>query len=770
MLEISPRTNTRFQRESKLPGVQAGSYLSVDDIFRFAVLNKKSIFLFSFAGFVLGGIYLLLAQPTFTATALVIVDPQSIQALSPSTAQKDFPNDPKFVDAQVEIMKSDKAITFVIKSLSSKLNFDAEGAGILSGLGELRTKAQDVFCGVREWFGILCHGSDDAEAMGQGPSSQDGNLRDVVALTRKSLEIRRVGLTSLVEVSYSSSERQRAASIANAFAQAFSAVEIEGNVELANSAQNWIKSNLQRLQESIDTSKKSIISIQQSGWPAAIPTSSAAAPVRLDLVRASELNSQLSAATSQVAKLEGLAQFLAAAGPGEPLPILTPGGESAQVVAKLRTKAIDVEERLHAWSVKYGEETAGAIALKGELENIRVALDNEARHQRRQIQAELDAARASEKFVKEKLNEALAVTVGIENNMWEINSLLGQIKAYQSAYDELLRRSNEMVLRRTYPLSGMRVVSDAPLPAKRSTPNSAGTLSVATFIGFMVGTVLAIYRGLRYIPYTSSEETARRLGLFCLATIPAQPAARRRVADLLLGRHLRKEAQPRFPATPAAAAVGPNHFMEAIQAVKLGLQEVCIDNDGKVGVFVSSTSDEGRSLIAASVSVITASSKLSVLLIETSLSGGLIIDNLFDWNDGPESSAERACGSIAELGLDSLIRPCKRVPGLDFLPRRVFSREFSEDLGVFQTELSSALAYARTKYDYVFVDLEPFDCGPFARVALQLADVALFVVRANFTARSLVQRSVQILKDNGDCPTKVVMSDFADSPLRSPLL
>jgi polysaccharide biosynthesis transport protein len=148
----------------------------------------------------LGLVYLITAAPKFTATSTMMIDTKKVQLFGQQSIFSELPVDTSAVESQVEILKSETIALAVIKKLH--LTDDPEfvgGGGLISTL-----------------FGAVAGLFASSE-----PSSEFTLQREAVATFKNRLEVKRVGLSYIILISFTSLSPDRAAQIANAVADAY---------------------------------------------------------------------------------------------------------------------------------------------------------------------------------------------------------------------------------------------------------------------------------------------------------------------------------------------------------------------------------------------------------------------------------------------------------------------------------------------------------------------------------------------------------------------
>jgi succinoglycan biosynthesis transport protein ExoP len=174
-------------------------------------------------------IYVVATPPSFTASATLIIDPRSDPVRKQSGTPEQTP-DSQFIDSQVEILKSERIALAVIKQFD--LIHDPDFIG--PGDGPIGMLVRWI-SGWREWLGV-----------GEGESERDPSQLAAEAFANW-LTVKRVGLTSIIEVSFRAAHPDRAAEIANATVSAYIADQLEAKSEAAKRAAAWLQDRIQEL-------------------------------------------------------------------------------------------------------------------------------------------------------------------------------------------------------------------------------------------------------------------------------------------------------------------------------------------------------------------------------------------------------------------------------------------------------------------------------------------------------------------------------------------
>jgi capsular exopolysaccharide synthesis family protein len=209
------------------PHLSDQTFVTHADIRRFIQRYTSTIAWSAAIGVVLAGVYAFSAVPLFTAHTQIIIDPSLPQAVG---EQRDmlFSIDNAQVESQIEVLRSESIAQAVIDQL--KL---ADDTGFTNS-------APSVFSYP---FRLL-----------KGPSVPNTESRERNAMMRykNGLVVRRVGLSYSIEIEFSATRPEHAASIANATANAYIAEQINLRAQAARQGGLWLEDRIDHLRKQMN--------------------------------------------------------------------------------------------------------------------------------------------------------------------------------------------------------------------------------------------------------------------------------------------------------------------------------------------------------------------------------------------------------------------------------------------------------------------------------------------------------------------------------------
>ncbi|MGO7957663.1 polysaccharide biosynthesis tyrosine autokinase [Rhizobium leguminosarum] len=218
-----------------LPAAPTGgnSPLTLRDMLFFLKMRWLWIAATTFAFLVLAGSYVLTAEPTFVANTQLVIVPQ----VSGSEAQRAFAED-AFIEGQLEIAKSSDVVGGTVTALG--LDTDPD---FVDQTPSLQDRAKN-------WLMGASSEPDTAsqEAAGPGPRDtqpqqqiEDGRIHDrAVATLLNMMGVRRIGSSTIIEISAAASTPQQAVDIADTLARQYIQKNIAMKANASRQYSEWL--------------------------------------------------------------------------------------------------------------------------------------------------------------------------------------------------------------------------------------------------------------------------------------------------------------------------------------------------------------------------------------------------------------------------------------------------------------------------------------------------------------------------------------------------
>ncbi|MBO7239863.1 MAG: polysaccharide biosynthesis tyrosine autokinase [Bacteroidaceae bacterium] len=272
---------------------------------------------------------------------------------------------------------------------------------------------------------------------------------------------------------------------------------------------------------------------------------------------------------------------------------------------------------------------------------------------------------------------------------------------------------------------------DAPLSSGIVSPNRKMIYLIALFIGLLLPVAFIYIRHIMRNKFDSVDEVQDAVKAPYLGSIPLND-----------NRGKQKDA----PERPIVVEKNKNDVMaEAFRTLRTNLQFVMKKTSGKVIMFTSTVSGEGKTFIASNLAVSTALLGKKVLLVGCDIRRPRLAE-VFNFSSSIKGLTSYLAAQEDEVKLlDNLIIPSKLVDGFDLLPAGIIPPNPAELLS--GSNLDRAIEHLRDKYDYIIFDAAPAGLVSDSIIASRVADIVAYVVRIGYTHKADAKFIESLIKE-----------------------
>ena len=651
---------------------------------------------------VIGIAYIAVTPKKYTAQADMIIDTKrTTWAQSELQAENRFVEDAS-VESEIETTRSESVASAVARQLH--LTEDPEFIGSGTGLRSL----------LLSFVGI-----------GAGPEREPTNeelMRRVLGTLSANLRVTRVGRSYIEQIAYTSLNREKAATIANAFAEAYIGDQIQAKFEATRRASVWLEQRIGELRQQASDAYKAVQDFKSQNSIIIGVDGKLASEVELDQLGVALAKAR--ADTSQAkAKLDRIERVLEQRTDKEsfniPDPVVTDALNNP-VITRLRQQFLDDQSKESEWSARYGSDHQAARNLRAEMAALQRAIWDEISRIAESYKSELQIAKSQEESIDKRMIDVFQQSGSTRQAQVRLRELETGANTYRNIYETFLTRFTQSVQQQSFPSTEARVVTAASAPSTPSSPKISLILALATIIGLGSGVLLAFAREQMNRQIHTRAQLEGLLGTNCLAVFPAF-GNKRPV--------LRAPGAPRdSSAFKQISDVAPfSAVAEALRYIKVAID--LHPSGGKVIGFVSALPGEGKTTVAAGFAAFLAKSGARTLLIDGDLRNPSM-SNMLGYTGVPgvlDMATENS--SFREL----VVTDTKYQ--FDFLPSSSRIRPTNSSDILTSAPMRQMLKSVAKEYDYVLVDLPPILPVVDVKAAAQLFDAFLLVVEWGSTTR-----------------------------------
>jgi succinoglycan biosynthesis transport protein ExoP len=709
MLEVSKQSAIANREVEPAPSSPAEDLTTYINIVR---RQFPTILLIIACTTALGLIYLFTATPKFTATARMVIDTHKVQLFQQQSMLGDLAVDPATTETQVEILKSENISLSVIKDLH--LTDDPEFTGSGGGLvGAIFGLASSLFA------------SDE-------PSSEFELTRKALARFEKQRDIKRVGLTYVMDIDFTSISADKSARIANAIADAYIVDQLEAKYQSTRRASVWLQDRIKELRTQATAAQRAVVGFKEKNnivdTGGRLMTEQQLAEVNSQLIMARAATAESKARLDRINDI--MKQEIPDASVADAL--------KNDTIVKLRGQYVDIAAKAAEWAGRYGQNHLAVIRLRSQMQEIRRNITDELSRIQQAYQSDYDISRTREQSIKNSLANVVSETQLTNQAQVQLRELESNAQTFQAMYDNFLQAYMQATQQQSFPITEARLISPASRPLQKSQPKTLIVLGVTIAGGMMLSFGFAMFRELSDKVFRTSRQVEELLGTNCLAVLPIlKSSAPAQKLDI------RERQEPSGPRTILRkdklhwyVVDSPfSRFTEAVRSLKVAVDLNGTLKENKVIGITSSLPNEGKSTVAANFAQLIAHAGSRVLLIDLDLRNPSLSRSLAPEARGMVDvvSGKAALGDL--LWLD-------RSTNLSFLPSGATPKLLHTNEIVASSAVKKLFENLRQAYDYIIVDLPPLAPVVDVRATTTIIDSYIYVVEWGRTKIDVVEHNL----------------------------
>src|SRR5215472_11710412 len=524
----------------------------------------------------MGVIYLRHTPARYTAHATMIIDTRKGQVFQNQSILADAPIDLAGVESQVQIVKSESVAVSVIKDLHLTEVPEFVGGGV-----RLMDRA----------FSYL--GASPAP-----PRSEFELMRQAINVFERNLEALRVGMSYVLDITYTSNDPDRAAQIANAVADAYIVDQLDAKFQANRRATNWLQDRVGGLRDQAAAAERAVVAYKQEN------NIVAAGGKLMNEQQVADLNTQIVLArahTSEAeARLNRIQLIIRADSSGAPFDASVSDALNNPIITKYRQQYLEIVNREAEWSMRYGKDHLAVVNLRNQIREIRDSIFAELRRLAETYKSDYEIAKHRQESLEKDLAQAVSQSQEANKAQIALRELESSAQSVRTLHDNFLQRYMESIQQESFPITEARVISRATRPLSKSGPKTNLILALACFGGIGLGVAAGFIREAMDRVFRTTGQVETALNAPCVALVPLVDDASTAGSPALPA--IGSKVIARDGGVCWTVAEQPlSRFAEAIRSVKLAADLNIASKTHKVIGVTSALPHEGKSTVAVAL-------------------------------------------------------------------------------------------------------------------------------------------------------------------------
>ncbi len=581
-------------------------------------------------------------------------------------------------------------------------------------------------------------------------TDKEGNKLSVNQF-KETLTVASVTATDILQVSYTSTEPEKAAKIVNTLVRNYLENNLVANRAEAVSAREYLEEQLVKVEAALRKTEAEIRQLKESN-EFVQPDEDTKALIE----GVKDLQAEIAKAEAGKANANSQASYIRTqlGLTAEEAVILTTISQSPEItdtLAKLQT----AESELATLQAKFTNNSPNVIELQKKVSSLKnlldkqttavggeqakkLVLENKSEIIQQQLTSKLIQLEANNLGFDKQINSLTAIEQNRRAKIQKVpkieqklRQLERQLESHESTYDVLSQQLETVRIAESQDPGNVRVISNAVVPDKPSSSRAVGYLASGS-LALMAAAGIIYLLEISDKSIRTIEEAKQLYGYTGLGAIPG-------IDKLKLLSLPGSEQDPRvpllvvrdYPALPLS---------ESYRMLQSNIKFLNYNKTIKSIVITSSAPQEGKSAIAANLAAAMAQVGNKVLLVDANLHNP-IQDRI--WDTQNHSGLSNVIGEQ----LDPRMTIEEVMPNLDLLTSGTLAPSPATLLD--SQRMRMLMDYWSERYDFVLFDTPSLDLTADAPIMGRMADGVLLVVRPGTVERSQATFTKEILEQSG---------------------
>ncbi len=585
------------------------------------------------------------------------------------------------------------------------------------------------------------------------PGSETPTSEATLAYTAKSVTVKPLGLTRLVDVTCDSWDAKFAADFCNALTSEFQQQDREVRWNEAQKTSEWLTRQLADVREQLRASETKLQSAAETDGMLFSQGSTSVGEEKLRELQAELMKAQAERVTKQ-------AQFeMSKSVSPDSLPIVLDDIQLRDYQAKLA----DLRTNLTNISPPLTDEHPKVQKLKAQIRELENTLTAKKTDVVARMENEFDAARHREALLSSAYTAQERKVAGELGRESQVSMLRREVESGQQLYTTLLQRVKEAGFVSAMQASTIRVVDAAATPAVPIIPRRVRTAVVGVILGTLVGLCFALFKDRTETILRSPGEAPRYLQIRELGVIPSARVG-------LSQAHIRKLMKPSAVTLLGDKGTGDQvvdlatwkaHASLVAEAYRNTTYSILGESKGhergRSYIITSPSPGEGKTTVTSNLGIALAQANRRVLVIDGDLRRPRLHKSMSIPNQLGLRDILRGTVDFGSVPVEEFCH-ASQVPNLYVLPSGSGSEESSGLL--YSSRFKALLDRLTEEFDVVLMDTPPILHMADARIAAGVADGAILVLRSCTTDRRTAMTARDLFDHDGVRIVGTILNDF----------
>lgn len=541
-------------------------------------------------------------------------------------------------------------------------------------------------------------------------------FNEVTQNLMKRTDVKFVGKSQLLNIEVLLPDPDLAAATANAIAQGFIDSQFDNSLKSSQTNASWMNSRLVELRNNLRIAEDKLQAYREEQGLVDVGGVATISANELEMTgnRMIDARRNLAEAESRYRQVQALSN-------GDLSRLSSvPAVLSNALVQKFQAQQAKAQAKVEELSGRYGPKHPTLIAALAELRTATDSLRVQVRQVVASIEQDYQLAKASESSLHKSFNSNKTQIQDISRKEFQLRELQREVDSSRALYETFITRLKETAATSDMDSTKARIVDPAIVPLEPSKPRKTLIMVIVAIAAALIGMALALISEARNKTFKTDEAVESMLNIPLLSVVPLVTKRSRRQ----LARLFDDNEHPRF--------------CETIRNLRTWLMLHSGEKPSQVVLVASTMADEGKSTIANNLAYSLALLE-RVLLIDADMRRSSLSLNF----DFPADSPGLANVLAGTARLEDCIRT---VGNLDMLPAGKLAPPPLDLLS--SPCLAPLLEALKSRYQRIIIDSPPAQMVSDALLLAKHSDAVIYVIKAESTPVSQVQKCLAILQQS----------------------
>ncbi|MFZ0561808.1 MAG: polysaccharide biosynthesis tyrosine autokinase [Terriglobales bacterium] len=550
---------------------------------------------------------------------------------------------------------------------------------------------------------------------------------------RGNLRVTLIPNTRIMEIHFTSTDPQLAASAVNTLASTYVEQNFKTKFESTMQASDWLSKQLVDLQMKVETSQEKLVRYQKEHEILGTDEKQNIITEKLD-----ELNKEMTVAEFDRMQKEAVYRQTQSNDPDQVASAIVTqtaaGGATTGLLDKLREQQANLRIQIADLSTQLGPSYPKVAELNSQLKEIDKQLQSETNKAVDHLKGQYLAALQRENMLRDSFEKQKQEANKLNESAIEYSILKRDLDSNRTLYEGLLEKLKEAGVTAGLRSNNFRIIDAARVPTAPSEPNIPRNLSFALVLGVISGVGLAfVLENMDNTVRTPEQATA----LSALPSLGMIPLGSKSGSHGPSGKRLALTASKE--AVETVTQVRPQSQMaESYRALRTSLLLSNLGAPPKVIMVTSARPQEGKTTTSINTAIVLAQKGVRVLLIDADLRRPSVHKTL---GMGPRSGLSNVLTGSATI--QQTVTTSAILPNLFIMPAGTPPPNPAELLA--SLNMRTLLAELRGQYDHIVIDTPPTLSVTDAVVLSPSADATILVIRSGQTTKQALRRARDVL-------------------------